>query len=66
MGHRVYKKNYPDIYELVSMDGGVERAIRNAKRRMEKFKKESMPPSTFNPGTTMHYLVEELQKYLSE
>ncbi|RRD95354.1 RloB domain-containing protein [Clostridiales bacterium COT073_COT-073] len=66
LGSRVYKKNYPNIYELVNTDDGVNRAIRNAKRRMEKYKKASMPPSSFNPGTTMHLLVEELQKYLTE
>lgn len=66
LGSRIYKKNYPDIYELVNRDDGVNRAIKNAKRRMEKFQKEKAPASSFNPGTTMHILVEELQKYLAE
>lgn len=43
--------------------GGVDTAIKNAKRRMSEFA-ESDVPSEFAPGTTVHILVEELRKYL--
>ena len=43
--------------------GGVDTAIKNAKRRMSEFS-ESDAPSEFAPGTTVHILVEELRKYL--
>lgn len=66
LGHGGYKKNYKNIYHLVNIDQGVERAIANAKRRMAKFQKGKVPASTFNPGTTVHLLVEDLHKYLQE
>ena len=51
--------NPEDIYELVCKDGGVDRAIRNAKRRMESFDENGRKPSEFDPGTTVYKLVEE-------
>ena len=37
LGDGSYQKNYKDIYELVNIDNGVDKAIQNAKRRMEDF-----------------------------
>lgn len=65
LGSKTYKKNYPDIYHLVNRNQGAERAIENAKRRMLSFQ-PGQNASEFNPGTTMHLLVEELQAYLKE
>ena len=49
-----YRKNYEDIYELLNQNEGVERAIRNAKRRMANYKIEEDNPSEYAPGTTVH------------
>lgn len=58
-----YQKNYEDLYDMLDSFGGVDTAIKNAKRRMSEFA-ESDVPSEFAPGTTVHILVEELRKYL--
>ena len=58
-----YQKNYEDLYDMLDSFGGVNTAIKNAKRRMSEFA-ESDVPSEFAPGTTVHILVEELRKYL--
>lgn len=57
-----YEKNLVNLYELVSADGRVEIAIENAKRRMSGFKKTQ--PSSYDPGTKVHLLVEKLLGYL--
>ncbi len=59
LGDGSYQKNYKDIYELVNIDNGVDKAIQNAKRRMEDFYLEKRNPSSYNPGTTVYQLVEE-------
>lgn len=66
LGDGGYKKNYPDIYRMLDTHDGVATAIKNAKRRMEKFDIDKTKPSEYDPGTTMHVLVGELKKYLDE
>lgn len=66
LGNGTYQKNYKDIYSMVNSNEGVKNAINNAKRRMSQFDEKKNKPSEFNPGTTMHLLIEELKKYLDE
>lgn len=66
LGEGKYLKNYDNIYDIVNSFGGVNKAIKNAKRRMKDFQKEYTKPSDYNPGTTVYELVEELKKYLDE
>lgn len=66
LGEGNYKKNYEDIYNLVNTYNGVDTAIKNAKRRMASFKNGINKPSEYDPGTTVHILVEELKAYLDE
>lgn len=61
-----YDKNINNIYELLDGIDGPNRAIKNAKRRMSSYDSKCCKPSEFDPGTTVHYLVEELIKYLNE
>lgn len=62
-----YEKNDESIYHVVNVHDGANTAIRNAKRRMENFYKyEKSKPSEYDPGTTVHLLVEELLQYLEE
>ncbi len=61
-----YRKNYEDIYELLNQNNGVKLAIDNAKRRMAEFRIEKDKPSEYDPGTTVHLLVEQLKRYLEE
>ena len=64
LGDGHYRKNYEDIYNLVNTFGGVETAIKNAKRRMAAFKEGIDKPSEYDPGTMVYELVEELRAYL--
>ncbi len=64
LGEGKYKKNYTDIYDLVDTYGGVDTAVKNAKRRMADFDEGNCKPSAFDPGTTVFELVEELKKML--
>lgn len=66
LGDGTYKKNDAKLYELLSSNNGVEKAIRNAKSRMEFFDCNDRKPSQFDPGTTVYLLVDELKKYLSD
>lgn len=66
LGDKVYRKNYENIYNLVNTYGGVDAAIKNAKRRMADYEKDINKPSEYNPGTMVYALVEELKKYLDE
>lgn len=66
LGDGKYRKNYENIYELVDAYDGVNTAIRNAKRRMKDYEKKNCKPSGFDPGTTVHELVEELKNYIEE
>ena len=65
-GSGKYQKNYENIYELVDSCDGVNIAIRNAKRRMAGFRTGRDKPSEYDPGTTVHELVQELKRYLDE
>ena len=66
LGDGTYHKNYDNIYDLVNINDGVNRAIKNAKKRMKKFDEQNDKPSQFDPGTTVYKLVEELKRYLDE
>ena len=61
-----YQKNYEDIYELINQVGITETAVKNAKRRMTDYEKMKYKPSEYDPGTTVHKLVQELRKYIKE
>lgn len=58
-----YQKNDKELFEYVNMYGGVETAIKHAKRRMSEFETSKLNPSEYNPGTTVYKLVEELNQY---
>lgn len=66
LGTGRYEKNYSNIYQLVDINDGVNKAIKNAKRRMIDFNCSKIRPSEFDPGTNMYLLVEELKRYLDE
>ena len=66
LGSGRYKKNYKDLYTILDKHDGINIAIKNAKRRMKKFDPGQDSPSAYNPGTTVHLLVEELKQYLEE
>lgn len=59
-----YEKNIEDIYNLLNRDNRVEKAIKNAERRMQLFNSTSDLPSKYDPGTTVHKLVKELMGYM--
>lgn len=61
-----YHKNEVHIFDILNQNGSVETAIGNAKRRMTAFYEKKQRPSEFNPGTTVHILVEELLTYLQD
>lgn len=64
LGNGKYQKNYKNIYSLLDNFGGVETAIKHAKRRMRDFDEKECKPSEYDPGTTVYQLVEDLRKYL--
>ena len=66
LGDGKYKKNYENIYNMLNDFGGVTTAIKNAKCRMKEFDYVKHKPSEYDPGTTVHELVEELNRYLEE
>ena len=66
LGNGSYQKNYEDIYKLVDTFDGVNTAIKNAKRRMASFRDGIDRPSEYDPGTTVHELLQELKVYLAE
>ena len=66
LGDGTYHKNYDNIYDLVNINDGINKAIKHAKKRMKKFDEQNDKPSQFDPGTTVYRLVEELKKYLDE
>ncbi|MBE5860252.1 MAG: RloB domain-containing protein [Butyrivibrio sp.] len=59
-----YEKNLKDLYDLLDSIGGVDAAIKNAKRRMENFRDGIDTPSLYAPGTMVYLLVEQLKAYL--
>ena len=64
LGNGRYQKNYEDIYNILDAFGGVETAIKNARRRMAGYDKKHDRPSEYNPGTMVYQMVEELREYL--
>lgn len=66
LGDGKYKKNYKDIYNMLNKLDGVNTAIKNAKRRMDKFDEKKSKPSEYEPATTVYKLVEKLKSYLDE
>ena len=66
LGGGKYQKNAHDLYEQLAYSEGLVIAIKHAKRRMSIFKGDQMRPSQFDPGTTMHLLMEDLNKFLEE
>jgi len=64
LGDGKYRKNYENIYNMLNHYGGVDTAIKNAKRRMSGFDKNVDKPSEYDPGTMVYQLVEDLKKYL--
>lgn len=65
-GDGEYQKNYEDIYEMLNTGDGVNTAIKHAKRRMAGYDAEKILLSAYDPGTTVHLLVEELKRYVEE
>ena len=61
-----YEKNDKDLFNLLNEFRGPQVAIKNAKRRMSKYKRNEYKPSDYDPGTTVHLLVEALLVYLEE
>ena len=66
LGSGKYQKNAHNLYELLSCSEGLVTAIQHAKRRMSTFKGDHLRPSQFDPGTTMHLLVEDLYSFVEE
>lgn len=64
LGSGRYEKNDENIYEELNSIGGVDKAIKNAERRMKEFKKGCIAPSKFAPGTTVYELVKVLRSYI--
>lgn len=64
LGEGTYQKNYENLFDLVNIYDGMETAIKNAKRRMAGYNPETSTASTYDPGTTVYQLVEELKQYM--
>jgi hypothetical protein len=61
LGHE-YKKNGETIYE--ELKDKQENAIKNAKRLLQKYDRPN--PESDNPSTTVHLLVEELNRFIPD
>jgi hypothetical protein len=60
-----YQKNNPSMYEdLMASGGNQEKAIGNAQRLLNNSSEET--PAKSNPSTTVHLLVESLNKFLQD
>lgn len=62
-----YRKNMPNIYELVTEHGNVDDAIEHAKKRRREFEEcfgSDSNRSDWDPCTTVDLLVDELNAYL--
>ena len=64
LGNGRYRKNYKNLYRMLERQDGVRIAVQNARKRMEGYDPETDLPSLYNPGTTVHLLVEELRSYI--
>jgi len=54
-----YQKNIPDVYD--ELEYRQEVAIRNAKMLIDSY--DHLIPEKANPSTTVHLLVQELNKF---
>ena len=62
-----YDKNDPKIFEIVTANGGLKKAVANAKRvEVENSYSDGMLPSRCNPCTKVYKLIEELAPYIPE
>ena len=62
-----YDKNDPKIFEIVTANGGLKKAVSNAKKvEVEKEYSDGMLPSRCNPCTKVYKLIEELAPYIPE
>jgi hypothetical protein len=55
-----YEKNRDDIYHLLKPRQ--ETALRNARRLLTQY--DPLVPATANPSTTVHLLVEQLNRFV--
>lgn len=60
-----YNKNDPKVFETVTANGGLKRAVSNAKK-IERNYPAGKLASQCNPATRVHELIEELQEYIPE
>lgn len=60
-----YQKNNPNIFDVVTKDGGLKTAVGNAKR-ISASHREGTKPSECDPCTTVHNLILELKPYLTD
>jgi hypothetical protein len=59
-----YRKNAPNMYETIAAVGNQKQAIAWARRLLNEFETQRIPPSRSNPCTTVFLLVEELNKFI--
>lgn len=60
-----YKKNNPNIFDVVTKYGRLKMAMRHADR-IKKTYSNNVKPSQCDPCTTVHYLIEALKPWLNE
>ena len=66
IGEGKYQKDNDNIYEDINKGpGSTSRAIANAKKRMTEYDPRKTSPSKYDPGTTVHVLVEQLMNYIN-
>lgn len=58
-----YRKNAEDMYDQLAKKGDQNMATRRATRLCQSHTERPIPPSQANPGTTVHRLVQELNKF---
>ena len=58
-----YEKNLTDIYDILTQQGDLNKAIKHAKR-LESLYSITSTPASRKPSTTVYALVEELYEYL--
>lgn len=61
-----YKKNNPDVFDLVITYGSLKSAIENANRSERHHNTDTLEPSKCNPCTKVQYLIQELEPYVEE
>ena len=61
-GLQRYKKNNPELFNILHTHGNPKQAISNAKKQIAIF--EGQTDASSAPATKVHLLVEELSKYL--